>query len=260
MKKNFRRKKREFISDKEFDKYVEAIMHPEEYDEGPGYVKVFEDEEEETKKVQEETKKPYKSFETEEEYQAEINKIMSGKDTEYERVKAQRDELIENLKAFYETDDAEEAAKLFSEQISGQKAAAKGMTVDEYKTEEENSRKIKAYDMMEAERKKIADIREKLFAEESRIKETDKDFDLQKVYNEDEQFKADLKSSDSVFFAYANYVRRKSQKTQDAPKKSERSFHEEAATTTTSGGVKGSAVNLPDKEFDEYIRKIMGDE
>lgn len=255
MKKNFRRKKRETMSEKEFDKYIEDIMYGEYEEEPEDDVIAPEDE---TKPAQEEVKKPFKSFDTEEEYKAEIDKIMSEKDLGYEKVKAQRDELIENLKAFYETDDAEEAAKLFSEQISGQKAAAKGMTPDEYKADEENKRKIKAYDMMEAERKKIADIREKLFAEEGRIKETDKDFDLQKVYNEDEQFKADLKASDSVFFAYANYVRRKSQKTQDAPKKKERSFHEEASTTTTSGGVKSSAMNLPDKEFDKYISDIMG--
>ena len=252
------------MSDEDFDSYIDKIMSGQEEikpksesienKEAEGQADSADPEGEKGKA------EPFRVFADENEYQAEIDRIFSKRHKDYKELKDEHVGIVDTLKEFYNVEDDKEAVKLFTEQMTAQKAAEANLSVDDYKKEQETQKKARAYDDMQNENKQIEDTRNRLFAEESQIQSSDKGFDLRSVYNSDTQFKNDLDSSGSVFFAYANYIRRSASAPKTVakaePPKS-RSFNEVGTRPTTAGRVDSSPADLSDEEFEAYIRKIQ---
>lgn len=257
----------ENMSDVDFDEYVDNIMSgvitddDEELPQSPKATAPSE-KEPDSESIPEET--VFKSFKSKEEYQAEIDRIVTKRIREHRQIKSEYDELANELKDFYGVDEPEEAVKKFKQQMLRQKADESGMSEDEYVAHSETERKVKAYDAMQEQQKRVTEVRTRLFSEAEQIKQTDKGFDLQSVYDTDAEFKADLDNTGSVYLAYANMVKRNAAKatkrTSPAPAaKAKRAFKEGAVSTTASGRVTTSAADLSDEEFDKYINNIMNE-
>lgn len=201
---------------------------------------------------------PFKTFNSQNEYQAEIDRIISKRIKDYRGAVAEHDNLVNQLKEFYDVDEPEEAIKLFKNQLKAQKVAESGMSEEDYDKDQVNKQKIKAYDALIAEKQQRNNLRGRLYAEAGRIRENDSTFDLQSVYNSDAEFKRDLEQSGSVFFAYSQLVQRAAKKTSAAPaEKNKRTFSEEGATPARKGQVSTSAANMTDEDFEAYIKNIL---
>jgi hypothetical protein len=255
----------ENMSDVDFNEYIDNIMSgviTDDDEELPQSPKATAPSEKEPDADSDPEETVFKSFKSKEEYQAEIDRIVTNRVREHRQIKSEYDELANELKDFYGVDEPEEAVKRFKQQMLRQKADESGMSEDEYVAHSETERKVKAYDAMQEQQKKISETRSRLFGEAEQIKLTDKGFDLQSAYDTDAEFKADLDNTGSVYLAYANMVKRNAtkatKKTAPAPvTKTKRAFKEGAVSTTAGGRVKTSAADLSDDEFDKYIKEIL---
>ncbi len=255
------------MSDVDFDEYIDNIMSgaiTDDDDELPQSPKATAPSEKEpdAESIPEET--VFKTFKSKEEYQAEVDGIIQKRMRKHRQIESDYNELANELKDFYGVDEPEEAVKRFKQQMLRQKADESGMSEDEYMAHSETERKVKAYDAMQEQQKRVVEVRARLFGEAEQIKQTDKGFDLQSVYDTDAEFKTDLDNTGSVYLAYANMVKRNAtkatKKTAPAPAaKARRAFKEGAVSTTASGRVTTSAADLSDEEFDKYINNIMNE-
>ena len=256
----------ENMSDVDFNEYIDNIMSgaiTDDDDELPQPPKATAPSEKEPDADSDPEESVFKTFKSKEEYQAEIDRIVTNRVREHRQIKSEYDELASELMEFYDVDEPEEAVKRFKEQMLRRKADENGMSEDEYRSHSEKEKKVKAYDAMQEQQQRVADVRTRLFFEAEQIKQNDKSFDLQKVYDSDAQFKTDLDNTGSVYLAYANLTKRQAtkpaaKKTAPAPNK-QRSFKEGAVSTTATGRVKTSAADLSDEEFDKYINNIMNE-
>ena len=243
------------MSDDDFEGYLDNLMNgsepTREEKEQP------EDAKEEPEKEEPENPKPFKSFATQKEYQAEIDRIFSKRHKDYNDLKEKNNNLVEKIKEFYEADDEKTALELFDNQILQQKAESEGVTAEEYKKKSTIAAKAKAYDDIQAKNAEVETQRKRLFTEESNIKSSNPAFDLRKMYATDPAFKSDLDQSGS---AYANYVNRKSNPSEKPPAaKKKRDFTESGSNPSASAGrVSTSPADLSDKDFEDYIKKIEG--
>lgn len=121
-----------------------------------------------------------------------------------------------------------------------------------------DAEKAKLFDAIMEERKRYAFIRQQMHEQEEDIKKNFADFNFNALYNSDPEFKAEFDKLGSVYGAYLKYLARKlSASGVQAPG---RSFVENGAMPAmTAGSITTSPAGLPDKEFDEYIRSIMGE-
>ena len=118
------------------------------------------------------------------------------------------------------------------------------------------AQKAQLYDMLVEQRKRGDAIRKNLFNQENDLKKVYADFDLKKLYNTDPQFKSELDKTGSVYAAYLKMLASNPAMAQGSMK---RNFLENGAMPNLSAGsITTSPAGLPDKEFDEYIRNIMG--
>lgn len=251
------------LSDVDFDEYIDGIMSgviTDDGDETAPPATQAEKKEAETELIPEKT--VFKSFGTQEEYQAELDRIVSKRISNHRRAEQEYDELADELAQFYGVDDRTEAVKRFKEQMNQRKADERGLTVEEFTEQSETERKAKAYDKLETERARVQEVRERLFAEADQIKQSDNKFDLQSVYDTDTAFKADLDSTGSVYLAYANKIKRDAAKKQTAPpqkQQKQRAFKEGALSSSSAGRVNTSAADLSDDEFEKYLKNIMNE-
>ncbi len=112
--------------------------------------------------------------------------------------------------------------------------------------------KAKLYDQMMAQQKRYQLFRMKMKEQEDDIKKYFADFNFNFLYDNDPEFKAEFDKMGSVYGAYLKYLARHT-----APG---RGFVENGAMPAmAAGSVSTSPAGLPDKEFDEYIRNILGE-
>lgn len=112
--------------------------------------------------------------------------------------------------------------------------------------------KAKLYDQMMAQQKRYQLFRMKMKEQEDDIKKYFADFNFNLLYDNDPEFKAEFDKMGSVYGAYLKYLARHT-----APG---RGFVENGAMPAmAAGSVSTSPAGLPDKEFDEYIRNILGE-
>lgn len=204
--------------------------------------------------------KYFKTFETKEEYQNNIDRIFNSRFRDYKETKTKYENIVDELKNYFDTTDDAAALSMFSEHMSRQNAEKKGISVQDYKKYALLEKKAGKYDELmqqqaAAEAERLAKesrsnaIRSRLFSEADIIKKTDKSFNLQKLYDSDDDFKKDLEESGSVFLAY---TRMKSRLGKHG------SFRESGSSDMAAGHVSATAADLSDSEFEKYINKIQG--
>lgn len=112
--------------------------------------------------------------------------------------------------------------------------------------------KAKLYDQMMAQQKRYQLFRMKMKEQEDDIKKYFADFNFNFLYDNDPEFKAEFDKMGSVYGAYLKYLARHTAQG--------RGFIENGAMPAmAAGSVSTSPAGLPDKEFDEYIRNILGE-
>ncbi len=112
----------------------------------------------------------YKTFQTKEEYQSNIDKIFNSRFRDYKETKEKYENVVNGLKHYFGAEDEEAALGM----LSG-------------KTEQQE---------------KIQAVRNRLFSEAETIKEHDGAFDLQRLYDTNEKFRNELEKTGSVYKAY----------------------------------------------------------
>ena len=121
---------------------------------------------------------------------------------------------------------------------------------------QDNIQKIKMLNAMLAEKRRADAMRKHIFAQAEDLKQSFSDFDLKALYNSSPEFKAELDRTRSVYGAYLKYI---ASKLGNIPAAKPRFVENGAMPGFTSGSVSASPAALPDKEFDEYIRGILGE-
>lgn len=197
----------------------------------------------EEKQIQTEETKDKNNM-SEEEFDVYIEKIMNSDETKPEEKKEQKSEL-EEIK--------DDLKKL----ISSLSAMSQSMAyIPHGKQASAEEQKSKMLDAILAQRKRQDAMRRHIFAQAEDLKKTFSDFDLRALYNTSPEFKKEFDRTRSVYGAYLKYIASKlGNMTASKPR-----FMENGAMPgLTSGSVSASPAGLPDKEFDEYIRGILGE-
>ena len=204
---------------------------------------------------------PFKTFATEKEYQAEIDRIFSKRHKDYKDKNDRIDYFQNALKRFYGTDSVDDALKAFDAQVLESEAERRGMSTDDVATMHELERKANAYDEQMAQRDAIEAVRARLAEEEQSIRETDPDFDLNKAYEQSADFKRVLNDTGSVYRAYLSIDKTAHQPPatpqKQPPAKQQRTFRETGSMRQSAAGrVETDVSKLSDKDFEDYIKKI----
>ena len=205
--------------------------------------------------------KYFKAFETKEQYQNNIDKIFNSRFKDYKETKSKYEDIIDNLKKYFDTEDDSVALDLFGKHMNEQIAEKKGISVDEYKKYSIIEKKADKYDALiekqlsainelREQENRNAQLRSRLFNEAAIISKEDKEFDLNHLYNNDKEFKNDLESTGSVYLAYTKLKSRKQKNIK---------FNESGSSNLTSGHISASAADLSDLDFENYINKIQGE-
>jgi len=103
-------------------------------------------------------------------------------------------------------------------------------------------------------------IRKLLDFEKAVIQKKDANFNVYETYYSDPMFRKDLDESGSMILAYMNLLERNAAKPAQPPQKNSahRSYIEVGAEPgATSGTVRTSPADLPDEEFEKYLKNIM---
>lgn len=103
-------------------------------------------------------------------------------------------------------------------------------------------------------------IKKRIEFEKSLIRKKDPDFNVYEAYYSDPEFKKDIDESGCVALAYMNLLERNALNTAAKRRRNpqQRSYIEVGAGPgTTSGTVRTSPADLPDDEFEKYLKNIM---
>ena len=119
------------------------------------------------------------------------------------------------------------------------------------------AKKAQMYDALMRQKQQNESIRRRLFKQAEDLKKSYEDFDLRTLYNTQPDFKSELDRTGSVYGAYLKYLAGKLAATGGI--NPSRNFMENGAMPNLSAGsITTSPAGLPDKEFDDYIRNILG--
>ena len=270
------------MSDKKFDEYINSIMsgdepHKSEEEEA---VSTASDEEQGADDDEQShsddslesdlnSEKPFKTFQSAEEYQSEIDRIFSKRFHDYKRTKADHADLLENLCDIYGVQTPFEAANMLRNKAENIRRTAapsrrvqsvpQGLYPEADKPESPEKHYVRMFNQLDS------------------LQQFDPNFSANEVYANDPQFKSILHRTNSPYIAYADYIKRtvrsnatEQKATQSMQQKAlkndfpgesrkirERTFKEGAATLPSSAGrVETDASRLSDEEFEKYIKKI----
>ena len=177
------------------------------------------------------------------------------KETEEKEVNEEKNTELAEIKA-----DINKLAKSISIISSNIAAMQKDVVNDapnqKQPNAQDNIQKIKMLNAMLAEKRRADAMRKHIFAQAEDLKQSFSDFDLKALYNSSPEFKAELDRTRSVYGAYLKYI---ASKLGNIPAAKPRFVENGAMPGFTSGSVSASPAALPDKEFDEYIRGILGE-
>lgn len=212
-------------------------------------------------------RRAFKTFETQEEWQSEIDRIIGDRLKNTHKVIDEYDALKHTLSDYYGAKNADEAIRLFREDIDSQMAEREGVNVDVYRrvqnAEQENAqykRQLEAINEARREEQRQAQARaiqadwEKQAAE---LKKAVPNFDL-KANMQNSEF-ADYVVDKRLSIADAYYLtRRAEQMTKASQRQERRPIHENGAMQKTSGGSAYTDINkLSDSDFEKYLEKHM---
>lgn len=209
----------------------------------------------------------FRTFETQQQWQAEIDRIIGDRLKNTHKVMDEYDALKRTLSDYYGAKDADEAVRLFREDIEGQMAEREGVNVDVYRrvqnAEQENAqyrRQLEAINEARREEQRQAQARAIQADWENQAAELKKavsDFDL-KANMQNSEF-ADYVVNRGLSIADAYYLtRRAEQMTKASQRQERRPIHENGAMQKTSGGSAYTDINkLSDSDFEKYLEKHM---
>lgn len=200
--------------------------------------------------------KYFKTFETKEEYQDNIDRIFNSRFKDYKETKSKYENLMSNLKNYFDTDDDDAAVNMFSNHMDKQQAEKKGLSLEDYRKYSALEKKAGMYDSLvmqqqeqRARQAHIDSVRSELTKAADAIKAADSSFDLVKAYRSDSTFKKTLEETGSVPQAYTAMMNNK---------KKTPAFRENGSSYISTGHISATAANLSDADFEEYIKKIEG--
>ncbi|MBP3361791.1 MAG: hypothetical protein J6N52_13105 [Clostridia bacterium] len=239
------------MSDEEFERHIDDIMSGANKASG---------------------KEPFMVFQTEADYLRHMEQKLAEKTKENDGIGRKYELLVGYLKDFYGVQTDEEAIDIFEKQLNeeknGEKQENRQNPAENTERDDKPSKSSVPQDDTPGQ-DAVTSMRNRLFGEEALIRRDDPDFNLRSLYNSDSEFREDVNSTGSVYYAYIRYKNRnKAQKLEaqpmqgpatPAPKK--RSYNEVGAVPGSAmGRIKTSPAKLPDADFDEYIKKIMGEQ
>lgn len=206
-----------------------------------------------------ENKEPFKVFNTQAEYQSEFDRIMG------ERLKKSREsvEILEGLKrhalSFYGGGDGDTALRQLIEDLQQQNADKKGVSVEDYKQQSQDSIDAQKYreeqSRILSEQERVAQIQQKWQTESEELKRIIPDFDFAKAM-QNQAFYDNIINGMSVTGAYLAVNRQTAQTEKPKARK----------PIPQNGNVKGSNAGkaefnpaaMSDADFARYIEKIRG--
>lgn len=226
------------MSDEEFMEYLASVSDGE---------KPLEEESAQKEEPAEE-KKPYKSFDTKEEYQKEFDKRFSKR---HKNIKDFEEVLSIARDRFGGGDDRAVLSRLKQTLIQNA-AEEQGKTAEEYKEDLELKTKASLYDEILKEQEERRLIMDKWISDSEKLKELNPEFDLEAALSNPEFRKNLVEKGMSVAeAAYAGALIGKKQ----AP---ERMILQNAARSTNSSTVRRDPSQMTDAEFKNYIEGIRG--
>lgn len=203
--------------------------------------------------------KPFKVFLTQTEYQSEFDRIIG------ERLKKSREsiETLEGLKrhalSFYGGDDGDTALRQLIEDLQQQNADKKGVSVEDYKQQSQDSMDAQKYreeqSRILSEQERVTQIQQKWQTESEELKRIVPDFDFAKAM-QNQAFYDSIINGMSVTGAYLAVNRQTAQAEKPKARK----------PIPQNGNVKGSNAGkaefnpaaMSDADFARYIEKIRG--
>lgn len=202
--------------------------------------------------------KPFKVFNTQSEYQSEFDRIIG------ERLKKNREsmETLEGLKQlslnFYGTDNGDTAIGQLMEDLQAQNAEKRGVSVDDYKRQMEDSIDAQRYrdeqQRKASEKQQIADIQSRWQKEAEDLKEIVPDFDFAAAMR-NKTFYDSIVNGKSVSNAYLAANRAAPAPAVKQPRK----------VIEQNGNMKNAGIGkvtmnvdtMSDDEFEKYIDRIQ---
>lgn len=205
-----------------------------------------------------EKSEPFRVFNTQEEYQGEFDRIIG------ERLKKSREgmETLEGLKQqalnFYGTDDGDTALAQLIEDLQQQNAEKKGVSVEDYKKQSQDSIDAQKYRNEQSrkmyEQQRIADIQQRWQNESEELKRIIPDFDFVKAMANNE-FYDSIVNGMSVSNAYLNV---NMQNTSAMLKKRRGILQNGNMKGGSAGSVEANPASMTDRDFAKYIERIKG--
>ncbi len=239
----------EEMSDEEFESYIDTAQ--ESYDDSQNDKNTGD-----AVPADEGNTKPFKVFNTQEEYQGEFDRIIG------ERLKKSREsmETLEGLKQhalnFYDTYDGDTALRQLVEDLQQQNAEKHGVSVEEYERQMRDSIDAQKYRIEQNrriyEQQRIADIQRNWESEAAELKKIVPSFDFAKAMMNN-TFYDNIVEGQSVSNAYlaAN------QKSPVTVSKTRRSIQQNGNMTGVSAGTVGAnPASMSDADFMRYIERI----
>lgn len=209
---------------------------------------------------------PFKIFKTQEEYQSEIDGMIGKrladvrqKQEQYEKSQAKFNDMMTEIKGFYNIDDDEKAYQMLIGDMREQAAQKRGMDVDTYVKRQEIEKKARAFDermrseqLAIQENAQIQAIRQRWDSEAAELKKTVPQFDLADTINTNPAFKEKLANGYSVLDAYKLTV-----PPVQTPVRRKPISQVGAGTRQAGSAASKNPANLPKKDFESYIASIM---
>ena len=203
--------------------------------------------------------KPFRVFSTQEEFQGVIDGIIG------ERLKKNRESMntLESLKQhalnFYGTDDGDTALVQLIEDLQQQNAEKKGVSVEDYKQQSQDSidaQKYRNEQKQATERdNQIAEIQKRWQRESEDLKAIVPDFDFAKAM-QNKAFYENIVNGKSVSTAY---LAANKQNTAAVPKPQRRAIAQNGNMKGGAAGkVEANPASMSDAEFRKYIDRIQG--
>lgn len=199
----------------------------------------------------------YRTFATQEEYEADRNKAISEAFDKRFKNAHERDEMLKRIersaKSFY--GDAEDPVGRMIQDLDAQAAEQSGQTVEEYRSAQSEAAELEAFRAEKAEREKRRRAEEQILADwrrgEADLKTIVPDFDLNDAMR-DQAFASALSGGASVAQAYMAM-----QSSKPAPKPARREISQNAqGVRKGTGESQRNPAKLPPAEFNAYIESI----
>lgn len=256
------------MSDEEFLSYINSAQHGNAEVQGTATEQSeaetaednaeSEDDAGDTDPTHVEKTEPFKVFNTKEDYQSEFNRIIG------ERLKKSREgmETLEGLKHqalnFYGAEDGDAAIAQLIEDLNAQNAEKKGVSVEDYKQQSQDSIDAQKYRDEQSriydEQRKIADIQSRWQRESKDLKAIIHDFDFAEAM-QNKTFYEHIVNGASVSTAYLA-----------ANKAAAPAVKQQRKAIPQNGNMRGSGAGkveanpaaMSDADFARYIERIKG--